>query len=359
MSIQLAEKIAQAILYEGYILYPYRPSSVKNRRRWNFGGIFPQAYSQAHNEAEPWRMQTECLLVAGHQATLEVSVRFLHLVWREVGELDQPLAELPAASDLSYRVVESLTVGDQVFFTWQEAVEREVVLPDLVIDDFKTGPQRLDFRFPPAHSVEPLRDIGGQVVGVMVRQQQAIEGAIEVSAQQQPQAGLFKLTVQVLNLTPVEIETEMENAREQSRDEALLHGLVSTHAILSLQNGDFVSLLDPPEAYRQVAAGCNNIGAYPVLVGDEGQRNMMLSSPIILYDYPQIAPESPGDLYDGTEIDELLTLRILAMTDEEKQEMRQVDERARALLARTETLPQEQLLRLHGTIRTLRPVEEE
>ena len=77
----------------------------------------------------------------------------------------------------------------------------------------------------------------------------------------------------------------------------------------------------------------------------------MLSSPIILYDYPQIAPESAGDLYDGTEIDEILTLRIMTLTDEEKREMRSVDERARQILERTEKLSTHEMMKLHGALR--------
>jgi hydrogenase maturation protease len=64
-----------------------------------------------------------------------------------------------------------------------------------------------------------------------------------------------------------------------------------------------------------------------VLVGKEGTADSILSSPIILYDYPKVAPESPGDLFDATEIDEILTLRILALTDEEKREMAAIDSR--------------------------------
>ncbi|HST20797.1 MAG TPA: hypothetical protein VLR90_06760, partial [Blastocatellia bacterium] len=135
--------------------------------------------------------------------------------------------------------------------------------------------------------------------------------------------------------------------------------LVSTHTILSVREGEFVSSLDPPDEFRDAVAHCNNIGTWPVLVGDEGERGVMLSSPIILYDYPQIAPESSGDLFDGTEIDEILTLRIMTLTDEEKREMRSVDERARKILERTETLPAEQLMKMHGAVRGLRPVDKE
>ena len=85
----------------------------------------------------------------------------------------------------------------------------------------------------------------------------------------------------------------------------------------------------------------------------------MLSSPIILYDYPQIAPESAGDLFDGTEIDEILALRILTLTEDEKREMRDGDERARQILERTEALPEEQFLKLHGVLRGMLPTIED
>ena len=98
-------------------------------------------------------------------------------------------------------------------------------------------------------------------------------------------------------------------------------------------------------------ASCKNVGTWPVLVGEEGQCDTLLSSPIILYDYPQIAPESAGDLFDGTEIDEILSLRIMTLTDDEKREMSQSDERARQMLERTETMPVEQLMKLHGVLR--------
>jgi hypothetical protein len=134
---------------------------------------------------------------------------------------------------------------------------------------------------------------------------------------------------------------------------------VSAHTILEISGGEFVSMLDPPEEFRECVNSCQNIGAWPVLVGKEGQRDTVLCSPVILYDYPQIAPESPGDLFDGAEIDEILSLRILTMTEEEKREMRESDERARQILERTENLPEEEFLKLHGAIRSLRPVKRE
>jgi hypothetical protein len=130
--------------------------------------------------------------------------------------------------------------------------------------------------------------------------------------------------------------------------------MLSTHTLLGVHGGEFISLLDPPENCRAAAAACRNIGTWPVLAGSEGDRHTMLSSPIILYDYPQIAPESHGDFFDGTEIDEMLTLRVLTLSDEEKREVRTGTERGRQILERTETLPPEQVAKLHGAIRGLR-----
>lgn len=345
MNIELVEKIANAVLYEGYMLYPYRPTSVKNRQRFNFGSLSPKAYSEAQQGTESWSMQTQCLALAGQDATIDVKIRFLHLVMREVCEAQQDAEE-------SFKPVATLCVDGQMFQTWQEAVEREVPTKTFNLTDLLTQTRRTDFSFPSKQETESLQDSNGQLVGVIIRKQQAIEGSIEIEAERVTDE-LFKITARIMNLTP------MQKATEASRDEALLSALVSTHTILSLREGEFVSLLDPPDEFRDAVAHCNNVGTWPVLVGEEGERNVMLSSPIILYDYPQIAPESSGDLFDGTEIDEILTLRILTLTDEEKREMRSADERARKILERTETLPAEQLMKMHGAVRGLRPARKE
>ena len=134
---------------------------------------------------------------------------------------------------------------------------------------------------------------------------------IELAAERLKQ-GLFKLTVRISN------DSRIDERSAHQREEALARSLVSAHTILEARDGEFVSLVDPPENFREFAQACQNVGTWPVLVGEEGQRDTMLSSPIILYDYPQIAPESPGDLFDGAEIDEILSLRIMTLTDEEK-----------------------------------------
>ena len=177
-------------------------------------------------------------------------------------------------------------------------------------------------------------------------------GTIEFTAEML-EKGLFKLTVRIVNTS------RMDGAEPIGREQALAQSLVSAHTILEARNGEFVSLIDPPEDWRAYAQACQNIGTWPVLVGEEGQRDTVLSSPIILYDYPQIAPESPGDLFDGAEIDEILMLRIMTLTEDEKREMRQSDDRARRILERTESLPEEQFMKLHGALRGLRAAGED
>jgi hydrogenase maturation protease len=350
MNRALVDRIADAVLYEGYILYPYRPS-VKNRQRWTFGGLYPEAYCQAQHGGDASSSQTECLVHGSRATTFEAVVRFLHLTSRQVGEIVPPCTAWTGGAEPPYRPVAMVRVGDTLFHTWQEAEAREVVLGEVTLADLLDHPRNTVFTFPGGRRTEPVCGKGGEVCGVLVREQQAVAGVIELAAAEAAE-GLFRVTLRVVNSTP------WEGAGRQGRDEASLRSLASTHSILSVERGGFVSLLDTPECWREAAAACRNVGTWPVLVGEEGQRSTMLSSPIILYDYPQVAPESPGDFFDGTEIDEMLTLRILTLTDEEKRAMAAVDGRAGALLARTEALAREQLLGLHGTFRGYRPMPE-
>jgi hypothetical protein len=351
MNLATVEKIAKAVLYEGYMLYPYRPSSVKNQQRWNFGVLCPRTYSEAQNGSEAWTMQTECLVEGSSLTCMEVRVRFLQLVARSVGELNTPVAELPGGIP-EFHKVENLTVNGRVYQAWQEAVEREIILPVSNVDALCHASVKQSFEFLPDKEFEPLLESNGEIVGVLVRERSALFGEIEGSATRLD-VGVFKVRASIRNTTPFEVPDGT------SRENALLSALVSAHTILGVQDGRFVSSLAPADEMRDFAADCKNVGTWPVLVGEEGDRDTLLSSPIILYDYPQIAPESAGDLFDGTEIDEILSLRIMTLTDEEKREMSQSDERARRMLERTETMPVEHLMKLHGVLRGLRPLKED
>jgi hypothetical protein len=346
MNLSAVDAIAKAVLYEGYMLYPYRPSSVKNQQRWNFGVICPRSYSESQNGTETWTMQTECLVVEGNAATtLDVRVRFLQLVARSIGELIGVPAGSSSGEVPEFRLVPQLEVAGRVYQSWQEAVEREVVVPAHQLHALAESPESFAFAFTAGRQYESLTEIGGRVAGIIVREQSALQGVVEIQAEQIGNK-VFKVRVVVRNLTPFAAE-------QAHRDEALLSSLASTHTVLGVENGKFSSLLAPAEDVRKAAASCQNAGTWPVLVGDAGAQDTLLSSPIILYDHPQIAPESAGDLFDGTEIDEILSLRIMTLTDDEKREMSQSDERARAMLERTETLPMEQLMKLHGVLRNV------
>jgi hypothetical protein len=353
------EKIAAAVLYEGYVLWPYRRSAQKNQKRWTFGGVYPRAYSEAEGGNDPWLMQTQCLVV-GEWPTVEVKVRFLHVVERRVasrrsapgvgsGTVGGGFQTRPYQGE-GLEFVDELRVGGERYLAWEEAAEREVVVEGLELPELET-PVRAGISMPAGTQEEALADDDGRVVGALVRSWRSLEGTVEVGAEP-VREGAFKLTVKITNTAPWSGE---------DREETLRQTLVSTHTILRAENGEFVSLMDPPDELRGLVEGCDNVKTWPVLAGEEGDKHAVLSSPIILYDYPKIAPESPGDLFDGGEIEQLLTLSILSLTDEEKEEARATDPRAREILDRSESLSERDIMGLHGAVRgfqTLRSGEQ-
>ncbi len=347
MNLERVEAIVNAVLYEGYILYPYRASSVKNRQRWTFGGVYPREFAEDENSAAS--MQTECLVRGGPETAIEAHVRFLHPMRREIGSFPQPLKELPAAVEPAYSKVDSLKIGDKMFHAWEEAVERDIPVPATAIAGLTAGVVRIPFAFPGVRAQEPLRGEDGRVFGVLIRISADIAGEVGIAAREAV-PGVFRLTLRVENVTGMPPPRDAPR-----RTEAQMRAFASTHMTLGVQGGAFISLMDPPEVLKDAAAACKNEGTWPVLAGEDGTAASVLSSRIILYDYPQVAPESPGDLFDATEIDELLTLRVLAMTDAEKREAAAVDERARALLMRCESLTEADMGRLHGALREIRP----
>ena len=351
MNAKLVEDIANAVLYEGYMLYPYRPSSVKNRQRWNFGVVYPKPYSETQSGADNWFMQTECLATGGASAELSVKVRFLQAVARTIGQPKHPIHEWPddagAALDANFQVVDKLQVGGQTFQTWQEAIEREIVLPPFRVNGEGCETRSALVVFSGGRESEPVRSADGRVAGLILRTKKALSAQVDVTAMRVDE-GLFKISVRLSNVTTTDPSST-------SRGEALMQSLLSAHTILGIEGGRFISVFDPPPSVKNIVASCNNVGTWPVLAGDESRSDMVLSSPIILYDYPQIAPESAGNLFDGTEIDEILALRILTLTEDEKHEMRHADEHARQILERTESMPPEHFMKLHGVLRGLRP----
>lgn len=342
MKLEAVRDIADAVLYEGYILYPYRPSSIKNCQRWTFGGLFPQAFTGKSGDASTMQIQT--LVEGGAGTRLDVHVRFLHIVNREIFELATPSKTEPGPDAPDMILVARLEANGQDFLAWEEAVEREVAVPGLRLDDLVLSPHVQQFGFDGARQSEGIKGDDGNFVGAVIRSSFSIEGHASIAAERLAES-LFRLTINLENLTALPETARADRTRAQAR------AFASTHCIVTTQDGAFVSLFDPPEDFRDAVAACENKGFWPVLVGSAERRDAILASPIILYDFPRVAPESPGDLYDGTEIDEILSLRILAMSDAEKREMAAVDARARALLERTHKLSPESFARLHGAMR--------
>jgi hypothetical protein len=290
-------------------------------------------------------MQTECLVRARTNApALEVSVRFLQPVAREVGVPPAPLPLPDAVGHGEPELVPVLRVDDQIYQSWREAVERRVSFPPQDLRALAARPQTVAFSFVASRTLEPIYDCRTEVAGVIVRRQAGLSGTVAVTVEPLD-AQVFKLRVSIANRTPV-APSDLDN-----QDAVLMRTLASTHTILCVSGGDFFSMTDPPAAYADAAGRCKNVGTWPVLVGQKGETGTILSSPIILYDYPEIAPESPGDLCDGTEIDEILTLRIMTLTEAEKNEMRYVDQYARQILERTEKLGPDEFWKMHGVMR--------
>lgn len=315
------------------MLYPYRRSSVKNRQRFNFGVLCPPAYCEVQ-PGESSFMQTECLIRTEASSRLTIQIRFLQIVQRSIGSYRRGVAD-------EIEFVDRLEVDGHLYQPWQEAAERSITYDALDPVELLSSRQ-IDFAIPAESSREELH-APGSPIGIIVRDSQPLAGTLSVQAVR-CRENIIKLAVRLENRTAFYAADV-----EQGRDTALPHALVSAHMILGIENGEFLSLLDPPPECEDLARTCANIGNWPVLAGDGA--NTMLASPIILYDYPTIAPESAGNLFDSTEIDEILSLRILTLTDQEKAEIRQTDDRARELLERTETIPDEQFMKLHGVLR--------
>lgn len=331
-------KLADAVLFEGYILYPYRASALKNKRRFDLGVVVPEG--SPNDESNFFRLE---IPVDGTSPEIRITLRFLHLCDRRVEEFD----------GREFRAVEILKIDDAIYQSWQEAVAVSV---ELQFKDYRlqkgissntgqfseNGDGSLELSWPGGESEETIEGADGELKGRVIRCTNSIAASVSAVFNKP------KLSITVKNSTSV----SLENA---TRDEILLSSLVAAHLILETENSAFVSLLEPPAEFEEVAQSCVNKGVFPVLVGPKDSRNCVFASPVILYDYPEIALESAGDMFDGGEIDELLTLRIMTMTEDEKREMASVDPRAAAILERTEGLSDEQLLGLHGRFSDAKP----
>ncbi|MDI1465674.1 hypothetical protein QEZ54_32355 [Catellatospora sp. KI3] len=354
-----ARAVADAVLYEGYLLYPYRADAAKNQLRWQFGVLVPPSYaSDAHGEYAT--CQTQLLAEPGPDAVLRWRLRFLHAVTRTV----------EAATPDGWSPRDSAEHDGVLHLTFDETVEQTVDV-EAALWPLADAPDDLTpFAVPGGEQIEQLSPELR-----LRRVRRPLQGALRLRVERLPgpHRQTLRLTCTVENRTDErkgpflslsDVEGSLPNAAaaqagagggRSGRPEALRSSLIAAHSVFALSAGGFVSALDPPEWAKAAVGACRNVRTWPVLLGEPGRTDAVLSAPVILYDHPVVAPESPGDSFDSLEIDELLVLRTLTLTDAEKRQVRATDARADALLGRAEALPPELFERLHGAIRQLRP----
>lgn len=326
--------IADAVLYEGYLLYPYRASSHKNRSRWQFGVLGPPDAAPGSFAEEPG-MAMETLLsvpddASGATAGVSVRLRFLQLQVREVQRLEP---------DGSHTAVAGLDLAGVSVLSWDEAVECELDLGTVPLSTLpgSTGEPRT---VPGGEESEPLTDEHGAPAGRVVRRREPL--TLRVRTRTTRDDGYVRLSVSVTNEHPGTVT---------GKDAATRASLIGTHLLLQADGADFVSLREPPDGAAPAAARCRQRRCWPVLAGAKGSTDTVLGAPIILYDHPEIAEQSPGALFDSTEIDEILTLRVMTMTEREKAEARATDPRAREIIDRCDAMSAGELQQLHGLLR--------
>ncbi|MEU6563054.1 hypothetical protein [Nocardia nova] len=309
-----ARAVADAVLYEGYLLYPYRADAAKNRSRWQFGVLGPEG-AAATGMGEEASLRGQVPITAEPGAALRITVRFLQLQHR--GLRDEHGTD-----------VDELTIGTRSLRAWDEAVEQEIPIGPVAPE-----PITVPFTVPAAIETEPLGP------ATIVRTRGALSGECELGVDRD--GGYRRLTVTVRNT----------GAPAADARDAIARSLIGAHVIAEIEGARFISLLEPPPDAAAAVEHCAHHRCFPVLAGPPGDHSLMLFSPIILYDHPEIAEQSQEPLYDSTEIDEILTLRVMTMTDAEKAAARATDARAARIVDRCDAMTADDMARLHGVLR--------
>jgi hypothetical protein len=307
------EQLLDSLLYEGYALYPYTPGATKNATPTPFGILYPPAYAAASASTFD-HLELRCILHAPPDARLHAEVRFLQAggarheaAARGVGLDDVAVGSLAAAR------VGSLAAGP-------------------------VGPPAAGPVGPPVAD----RDVAGRArereVDVGDESSGRLSLALGLWAHARG-AGTWELAFRVENRTPC--------APGLDRTGALAHALLSTHAVVRVRGGRFVSPLERP---------CESVNTFPVLASPDD--DVVLGTAIVLPDHPRIAPESRGSLFDSTEIEEALLLHVQALSEAEREEIQRHDDPAvREMVARAAAATPEEILALHGRVTLRDPAE--
>jgi hypothetical protein len=204
-----------------------------------------------------------------------------------------------------------------------EAVERRIGLPPVALADLSEDGVVEPFAF------------------------DVVEGRVRLSAQRYD-GGIARVSLCAHNTT--------EAPAQSARSEALTRSLLSTHLLLEIEGGRFLSLIDPPEYAAAAAMTCANVNTFPVLAADDDTA--LLGATIMLPDHPQLAPESRVAMYDGTEIEEALLLHVLALSDGERAEIEAGDPAVAEMVRRAAAAGPRDLQGLHGRVTVSDPAAE-
>lgn len=349
-----ARRVADAVLYEGYVLYPYRASATKNQLRWQFGVLAPPA-AVAGDPAERSHVEAQVVVDGDDDAELTVVLRCLQVRHRRTEQRDRRGRFVP---------VPDVTVDGATVATWDEGVEHDLVVGPVRLGALARTPRLVPVHLAAGRDVELL---GMQGSARVVRRRWAVHGRLLLRATRPAGHGRGAVvTVRFANATrwraadggqrPADGGRGPDGGAGGGRDRLVRRSFVGTHLLLGVAGGSLASAVDPPDELADLTATCRHAGIFPVLVGGTRWAPAMLLSPIVLSDDPQVAPESPGDMFDATEIDEILALRVVTLTDEEKRQARATDERAAAVIDRCERFDAATWAALHGTMRSPAPV---
>ncbi len=320
-SASVLENLTKTVLYEGYSIFPYHRTSVKNLKPIPFGVIYPEQYHSHHLNA-PARMKTECIVNAQKNTVVNITVRFLHLITTKIfQQIDNENTSFPDEG-------------------WQ-TIERQINSGDLIISEIIGNKKVFPIDF---DSIEEDKNIYDQNNVLKEKQSNSvlkITGNVVIEAFSVENIdNTFRISIIVSN------DTSLITAESISRDEVFQQSFLSTNTILKVNNGAFVSDQNPSEELKEIVAQCEKIGTWPILIDES--NTTMLSSPIILYDYPKINAHSKLDLFDSLEIEEMLILQLSAMSDSEKQQIAERDGKMREMLDKASQVTSEELLNLHG-----------
>jgi hypothetical protein len=285
------EELVRSLLYEGYALYPYTPG-VKNATPTPFGIVYPPSYAESQPAAFPM-LRLETVLQGGPDARISGTVLFLQ------------------------------ATGER-----HEATERSLELAPVTLAELARGPVRDTYAF----EMEDERELRGRIA---------------------MRADLLSPELARIRLC-LHNETEMRaDPEEVSRGEALRHSLISTHPLLEVENGRFISPLERHGPEGEAALASEPVNTFPVLLGD--QDAAVLGAAIVLPDHPELAPESLGNLFDNTEIEEALLLHVHALSEDERREISSQDPAVREMIERAESTTGEDILGLHGRLTYTEP----